>query len=123
MFINKDSIKVDGVSWGKYLVEVKYEYPKLWSSDTGRNLAGTMKGTLKGIFPKFILYFGELSKTEIELIAPKLDAPSQQFTYYDPNKKVNKTITTYTGDWGFASKGILENEPFNISFISTKKRI
>lgn len=38
MFINKDAIKVNGDSWGKYLLSVKYEYNKLWGSDTGRNL-------------------------------------------------------------------------------------
>ena len=51
MFIDKDSLKVDGSNWGEYLVEVKFGYNKIWASDTGRNLAGSMSGTLIGIFP------------------------------------------------------------------------
>lgn len=47
MIIDKDSIKVNSVSWGQYLVEVKFGYHKIWSKDSGRNLAGTMSGTLK----------------------------------------------------------------------------
>lgn len=40
MFLNKDSLYMDGISMGKYLTQVKYSYPKLWSSDTGRALSG-----------------------------------------------------------------------------------
>ena len=44
MFLDTDSIKVkvgsgSYVSMGQYLVEAKYSYNKLWSSDSGRNLA------------------------------------------------------------------------------------
>lgn len=42
MFINKDSIEINGISMGQYLLSAKYEYNKLWGSDTGRNLAGKM---------------------------------------------------------------------------------
>lgn len=40
MFLDKDSLYMDGISMGKYLTQVKYSYPKLWSSDTGRALSG-----------------------------------------------------------------------------------
>ena len=40
MFLNKDSIRVNGISMGQYLLSAKYEYNKLWGSDTGRNLKG-----------------------------------------------------------------------------------
>lgn len=46
MFVDKDSIMVNGVSWGKYLLQAKYDYNKLWAGDTGRNLAGSLSGTL-----------------------------------------------------------------------------
>lgn len=39
MFINKNSIIIDGVNMGQYITEAKYSYNKLWSSDSGRNLA------------------------------------------------------------------------------------
>ena len=39
MYINKDSLIIDGINMGKYITEVEYGYNKLWASDSGRNLA------------------------------------------------------------------------------------
>ena len=126
MFINKDSIIINGINMGQYLVEAKYGYNKLWASDSGRNLAGVQSGTLIGIFPKLILQFRKLTKTELELIVPILDSAYQTVTYYDPNKKANYTMTTYTGDYEVVNKQIIngnaKNEGFSISFIAVRKR-
>ena len=46
MFINKDSLIINGVNMGQYITEVEYGYNKLWAKDSGRNLAGTQSGTL-----------------------------------------------------------------------------
>ena len=43
MFIDKDSIIINNINMGDYLIQADFEYNKLWSSDTGRNLAGTQK--------------------------------------------------------------------------------
>lgn len=127
MFIDKDSIKVNNISFGKYLVEAKYGYPKLWASDTGRNLAGKMSGTLIGIFPKITLQFRKLTKEELETIAPILDSATQSVRYYDPNKRAYITIETYTNDYEIVNDRIIndnsKNEGFQISFISTSKRV
>lgn len=127
MFIDVNSIQVNGVSLGQYLVEAKYGYNKLWGKDTGRNLAGTNSGTLLGIFPKIICQFRKLTKTELEVLAPILDSATQSFRYYDPNKKAYITISTYTGDWEVTDKNIVDNvrknEGFSISFIANKKRV
>lgn len=40
MFLNADSIRLNNISMGQYLLSAKYEYNKLWGSDTGRNLKG-----------------------------------------------------------------------------------
>lgn len=126
MFIDKNSIVINGVNMGQYLVEAKYGYNKLWANDSGRNLAGTMSGTLLGIFPKLTLQFGRLNKTQLEVIAPILDSTNQTVTYYDPNKKANVTMTTYTGDYEVTNKHIIENnatnEGFSCSFIAVRKR-
>lgn len=126
LFIDKNSIMINGVSMGQYIVEAKYQYNKLWSSDSGRNLAGTQTGTLVGIFPKIILQFRKLSKTEFETIAPILDAQYQTVTYYDPFKKASNTITTYTGDYEVINKyfvGQTKNDGFSCSFIAVSKRV
>ena len=133
MFIDKNSIQVkitgmeNYLSLGQYLVEAKYGYNKLWASDSGRNLAGTMSGTLIGIFPKLILQFRKLTKSELEVIVPILDSARQSIIYYDANKKTNVTMTTYTGDYEITNKTIIgnnrKNEGFSCSFIAISKRV
>ena len=126
MFIDKNSIKINNVSMGQYIVEAKYGYNKLWASDSGRNLAGAMTGTLIGIFPKITLQFRKLTKSELETIAPILDSATQTVRYYDPKKHAYVTIDTYTGDYEVVNKNIIsnkvKNEGFSCSFISRKKR-
>lgn len=123
MFVNKDSIKVNGISFGQYLVQADYNYNKLWSEDSGRNLAGTQSGTLIGIFPKLELQFRKLTKEELHYLAPILDSASQTVEYYDDNKGEMTTMETYTGDWKVSNKGINSNEAFSISFIAKKRRV
>lgn len=123
MFIDANSLIVNGLNLGPFILEAKYGYNKLWSEDAGRNLAGVQSGTLIGIFPKIIVQFKKLSQTELEQIAPILDSPTQSLTYYDPVKKVNTTMSTYTGDWELVNRGIKQNQGFSCSFISRYKRV
>lgn len=127
MFTDKNSITINGVNMGQYLVEAKYGFNKLWSSDSGRNLNGDQSGTLLGIYPKLILQFRKLTKAELEILVPIFDSQYQTVTYYDPNKKANYTMTTYTGDYEITNKNIIsnskKNEGFQISFIAVSKRV
>ena len=130
MFLDTDSIKVkvgsgSYVSMGQYLIEAKYSYNKLWSSDSGRNLAGKQSGTLIGIFPKIVLTFRRLTKLELEAIVPLIDSARQTVRYYDPNKKAYTEMTTYTGDYEITNKRMInksKNEGFSVSFISVARR-
>ena len=125
MFINPNSLIVNGINLGRYIVQATYSYNKLWSNDSGRNLAGVQSGTLIGIFPKIVVQFRKLTQTELETLAPVLDSARQTVKYYDPNKKAMTTMTTYTGDYEIINKGIVghvKNEGFQISFIATKRR-
>lgn len=122
MFIDEDSLIINGISMGQYIVEAKFQYNKLFASDSGRNLAGKMTGTLIGVFPKLILQFRPLTKEELNIIAPILDSANQNVTYYDPSENSNVTITTYTGDWELTNVNLNENKGFSCSFISTEKR-
>lgn len=126
MFIDINSIKVNNVSLGPYIVEAHFSYNKLWASDSGRNLAGAMSGTLIGIFPKIQVHFRKLTKSELEVIVPLLDGSSQTVSYYDPYKKAQTSMTTYTGDYEVVNKKIIDsirkNEGFEVSFIATRKR-
>lgn len=122
MFIDRNSIVINGVSMGNYLLQAEYQFNKLWGEDSGRNLAGKMVGTLIGIFPKLVLTFRKLSKEELNVIAPILNSANQSVSYYDPEKNNMITMTTYTGDWKYTSKYINQGSSFEISFISTERR-
>lgn len=122
MFIDKNSIIINGINMGTYITEAKYGYNKLWSSDSGRSLSGVQSGTLIGIFPKIILQFRSLSKSELNTISRILDTQNQTVQYYDPNKNATITMTTYTGDWELTNTGINKNKGFSCSFISVRKR-
>ena len=105
-----------------YLTKANLGFNKLWDADSGRNLAKSVVGSFD-IFPKVICTFKPLNKTEIEAIAPLLNAQRQSVTYYDPEKKANYTMTTYTGDWSTDIKQPQLDEPFNVSFIATTRRL
>lgn len=122
MYINKNSFKVNNVNLGTYLTDIQYNYPKLWSANSGRALSGRFSGTLLGIYPKFVLNFKPLNQSELEVVATILDAASQSVYYYDPNKKAYKTISTYSGDWATRCKNIGENEAFSVSLIAIDRR-
>lgn len=121
MFLNKDSVIIDGISMGKYLLKVRYGYHKIWSEDTGRTLSFKQIGTLGGIFPKLTLYFRSLNEQEVELLAPILDREHQSVTYDDPVKK-RRTMATYSGDWEIEYENMDHGKPFTCSFIATEKR-
>ena len=77
MYIDKNSLKVkignqEYVNLGQYITSVEYQFNKLWGPDSGRNLAGEQSGTLLGIFPKLVVSFRRLTKSEIELLTPIL---------------------------------------------------
>lgn len=123
MYIDKNSIVINGVNFGQYLTEVEYQYNKLWGPDSGRNLAGEQSGTLLGIFPKFVLNFRKLTPAEMELLVPIFDSAVQNFTYYDPSKQDKITIQTYTGDYNFSNNRVNgKNGDFQLSFISIRAR-
>ena len=132
MFIDTSSIQIKKSSSNSYtdisswLVEVKYQYNKLWD-DGGRNLAGKQTGTLIGIFPKIILQFKKLSKTQLQTLVKIIDAPRQYIRYYDPYQKKYIHLETYTGDYEITNKSIVgenghKNEGFSVSFIAISKR-
>lgn len=123
MYVNPNSIVINNVNMGPYITQADFEYNKIWGSDAGReNMAGTMQGTLKGIFPKLVLYFRRLTPDQVHTLAPILDSAWQTTSYYDDNKAQVVTMETYTGDWKVTSTKIGKGESFQVSFIAKRRR-
>ena len=126
MFIDKNSIVINNVNMGQYLVSAEYGYYKLWGKDAGRNLKGSWVGSFVGVFPKLTLQFRKLTRSEAELLAPVLDSAYQTTTYYDATKETAYTMETYSTDWVLKNKSIIDenrkNEGFSWSVIAKERR-
>lgn len=127
--VNGLQVKIPGGQYldlGPLLLEVRYEYPKLFADGSGRNLAGTMISDFIGVFTKITCEFGPLSKEDLEPLIKILDNPKQIVRYYDGNKKAYVEMETYTGDYTITNRNVITdgalNEGFEISFIAIKKR-
>ena len=123
MFIDyTNGIKLNNLDITPYIIDVEYQYNKLWNESTGRTLSGKMSGRLLGIFPKIIIQFRPLTKSELNTLAPIFDSATQSLRYYDPKKNQYITITTYSNDWSIKNINVMQNEPFSVSFIAMDKR-
>ena len=122
MYINTNSVLIDGVSLSNYITSAKFGYHKLWGDDTGRNLNGDFSGTFSGVYPKITLTFKPLNNSEIQTIAPILNKPTQTVTYDDPEKG-RISINTYNNDWEVTYENISNGKGVTSAFISIKKRV
>lgn len=93
-----DLIKLNGKSF-KSIISYKLGRNKLWSSDTGRNMAGSMKGSLVGNFPKIMLEIEPLDAEEMSELELMLDSASIEVEYYNNKYKCTCTADFYANDY------------------------
>lgn len=93
-----DLIKLNGKSF-KSINNYKLGRNKLWSSDTGRNMAGSMKGSLVGRFPKIMLEIEPLDLDDMADLELVLDEESIEVEYYNNKYKCTCTADYYAGDY------------------------
>ena len=117
MFIDKNSITVNGISLGQYLTKAKYGFFDVWSDDTGYTLSNTFIGTFRGTFPKLTLTFRPLKKNELDYLTTNIfRTTTQTLTYYDPQLGY-KTISTHKGDVEYECNKIGQSKEFNFSLV------
>lgn len=92
---------------------------KLWGSDTGRNMAGSMKGTLVGIFPKITLEVGYTSDDDMSTLENILDMAVISVTYYSNKYKTTLTADYYASDYdeNLGRKEDMTYAPFTVSLV------
>ena len=93
-----DLIKLNGKSF-KSIISYKLGRNKLWSSDTGRNMAGSMKGSLVGNFPKIMHEIEPLDAEEMSELELILDSASIEVEYYNNKYKCTCTADFYANDY------------------------
>ena len=123
MFIDENSVKIDNIPIGKYLSSCKFGYHKIWSSDSGRNMAYEQKGSLGGIFPKLTLNFNCLNIQEMHVVSSLLNKEKVILEYYDQEYLSVVTQDCYSSDWEFDQENLGISEPFSAAIITNKRRI
>lgn len=81
------------------IINYKLGRNKLWSSDTGRNMAGSMKGSLVGNFPKIMLEIEPLDAEEMSEIEKILDSATIEVEYYNNKYQCTCTADYYANDY------------------------
>ncbi len=81
------------------IISYKLGRNKLWSSDTGRNMAGSMKGSLVGNFPKIMLEIEPLYAEEMSEIEKILDSATIEVEYYNNKYQCTCTADYYANDY------------------------
>lgn len=116
-------IKINGLEVPK-IVEYQATAPKLWSSDTGRDLAGNNKGTLIGIFTKISVTTGILTDSEYRSLATELDKASITVQYYDSGTGHILEENMYANDrqHKLLSSKRLMNDGLTFNLIANRKK-
>lgn len=114
---------VDLTPWLKNPGGFKFTPAKL-ASDAGRNMAGSLKFTHIGIFPKISLTFVSMTREEIRPILALLDQPSFAVLYYNEATDSVKAGTYYAGDYDYSIMGLDRDryDEFTVNLISIDKR-
>ena len=114
-------IKINNTELTK-VKKYKVTRAKLWA-DAGRNMAGDMRATFIGIFPKISLEFVTLTAEEVADLIGVLDAPSFSVTWFDAYSSSTKTADYYAGDYEYSLyRADTESyEGFTVDLIPFKK--
>lgn len=110
-----------------HLSSYRVLYPKLWSSDSGRNMAGDNKATLIGIFTKLQVEImpNKLNAQTLTAILNVLNSASVYCKYFDIQTQSLRTESFYFGDIETELVNALTNKTqiAKFSIIGNKRRV
>jgi hypothetical protein len=104
------------------LKSFEVERNKLWS-DADRNMAGELKATFIGVFPKLVLEFGYLGESDMKSLLGLLEPASLSVSWWDSKLGDYRTGDFYTGDFKYPywNKSKKMYAPFTVNLIPFKK--
>lgn len=122
MIYDGDLIKINGNVISS-IVNYKVGRNKLWK-DADRNMAGDVRATLIGIYPKIELNIGITTQEQISTLTQLLDQDYFEVEYFDVRVQDVTTAKYYAGDYATEilnkSKGLYK--PFTVSLVPVSKR-
>lgn len=99
MNYNGNLLKLNNLVLDDYIISYKISRNKLWADDTGRNMQGSMKGSLVGNFPKIMLEIVPLDADIMSQLEQILDEASINVEYYNDKYKCTCSSKFYAGDY------------------------
>lgn len=122
MIYSGDLIKISGNKIPA-ITNYKVGRNKLWK-DADRNMAGDVRATLIGIFPKIELSIGYTTQEEMAKLCQILDQDYFMVEYFDVRVQDIITANYYAGDYSNEifdkSRGLYK--PFTVSLVPVGKR-
>ena len=122
MIYTGDLVKIDGVTI-PHIVTYKIGRAKLWK-DSERNMAGDVRATLIGIFPKIQLQVGYTTQEEMSALTQILDKDYFSVTWFDVRIQETVTADYYASDYDVEldSKSRGRYKPFDVNLVPISKR-
>lgn len=122
MIYTGDLVKVNGTRL-PYVMSYKIGRAKLWKNSE-RNMAGDIRATLVGIFPKIIVQVGYTSQEQMANLTALLDQDFFEVEWFDV--RIQETITTryYASDYEIELDNKYKGryKPFEVSLVPVSKR-
>lgn len=117
-----DLVQIDGITI-PHIVTYKISRAKLWQDST-RNMAGDVRATLIGIFPKIQMDVGYTTQEEMSQLTQILDKDFFTVTWFDVRTQETVSAQYYAGDYDvdIASKSKGLYKPFSVSLVPVSKR-
>lgn len=123
MIYTGDLIKINGDTI-PHIVSYKVGRAKLWK-DSERNMAGDVRATLIGIFPKIELQIGYTTQEEMSKLTQLLDKDFFTVEWFDVRTgELTDKIKYYAGDYDteLDNKHKGRYKPFTVSLVPVSKR-
>lgn len=122
MIYTGDLVKVDGTRL-PYVTSYKIERAKLWKNSE-RNMAGDVRATLVGIFPKIKVSIGYTTQEQMANLTRLLDRDFFEVEWFDV--RVQETITAkyYASDYEIELDNKYQGryKPFEVNLVPVSKR-
>ena len=122
MIYSGDLLKIDGETI-PHIVSYKIGRAKLWK-ESSRNMAGDVRATLIGIFPKIQLQIGYTTQEEMSALAALLDKAFFTVEWFDVRTQETTSAQYYASDYDVEldSKSKGRYKPFSVNLVPVSKR-
>ena len=122
MIYNGNLLEIDGTTI-PHIVSYKIGRSKLWK-DSERNMAGDVRATLIGIFPKIQLQIGYTTQEEMSELTQILDKDFFTVTWFDVRTQEAESAKYYASDYEVEldSKSKGRYKPFSVNLVPVSKR-